>query len=261
MSNYHSYFHLSPPSYYTTSSPPPFLPVFPIIVIIFIAVFTQSLTGFGLGLVSMPLLTPLLGINQSGPFVSLIGLTIELLLLMRHRHAFQLQAIWRLALASLLAVPIGSWGIRTLDEQLVLGGLGALVAGYALYGLFNFRLPRLEATGWAYGFGFVAGLLGGAYNTSGPPSIIYGNCRGWRPAEFKANLQGLFLLNTILISGNHLLAGRFTPTLWHHYWLALPAVAVGLFAGSFLDRWVSPHRFRQLVLILLIGVGLNLLFG
>lgn len=232
-----------------------------VVLILFLAVFTQSLTGFGLGLVSMPLLTPLLGIEQSGPLVSLIGLTTELLLLIHHRRAFRLQATWRLALASMVAVPIGIWGVRALDEQLVLNGLGALVTGYGLYALLKFRLPRLEATGWAYGFGFVAGLLGGAYNTSGPPSIIYGSCRGWRPAEFKANLQGLFLLNGLLVSSNHILGGHFTPALWHYYWLALPAVAIGLVAGFAVDGWVSPHRFRQLVLFLLVGVGLRLLLG
>ena len=233
--------------------------LFPVAIVIFLAVFTQSLTGFGLGLVSMPLLTPLLGIEQSGPLVSLVGLTAELLLLVRHRHAFQFHATWRLAMASALAIPVGIMAVRMVDQQLVLHGLGVLITSYALLALLNLRLPRLEATGWAYAFGFMSGLLGGAYNASGPPSIIYGNCRGWRPAEFKANLQGLFLFNTILVSSNHILGGHFTPTLWHHYWSALPAIALGLFAGSFLDKWISPHRFRQLVLLLLVGVGLRLL--
>lgn len=72
--------------------------------------------------------------------------------------------------------------------------LGVVIVAYALYALFNPTLPELAQRSWAYGFGFAGGVLSGAYNTSGPPVVIYGTCRCWQPAEFKSNLQGYFLL-------------------------------------------------------------------
>ena len=42
--------------------------------IILVAVFTQSLSGFGLGLVSMPLLVEIIDFNLAAPLVALISL-------------------------------------------------------------------------------------------------------------------------------------------------------------------------------------------
>jgi uncharacterized membrane protein YfcA len=57
----------------------------------------------------------------------------------------------------------------------------------------------------------------------------------------------------------HGLSGNFTPDVWRHYVLALPAVALGLLAGFSLDRRLNPQRFRQVVLVLLVLLGLRLL--
>lgn len=109
------------------------------------------------------------------------------------------------------------------------------------------------------GFGFVAGLLSGAYNTSGPPVVIYGNCRQWLPAEFKCNLQGFFLLNSAAVIATHALSGNFTRPVWQAYSLALPAIGLGLVAGFTLDKRIEPAVFRKIVLLLLIVLGVRLL--
>ena len=48
-----------------------------LMVAIFFAIFTQSLTGFGSALISMPLLVGLLGIQIAAPLVALVGLISE----------------------------------------------------------------------------------------------------------------------------------------------------------------------------------------
>jgi uncharacterized membrane protein YfcA len=163
--------------------------------------------------------------------------------------------------ASVVAVPLGVLAVRRLDGGLVLVVLGVVLAGYALYGLLDLRLPVLERPGWAYAAGFVGGLLGGAYNTSGPPVVIYGHCRRWPAAEFKGNLQGYFLVNSLVVLGSHALAGAFTSQVWRHWLVALPGLALGIAAGLLLDRRIDPLLFRRLVLILLLVLGLRLILG
>ncbi len=167
-------------------------------LVIFLAVFTQSLTGFGSALVAMALLPALIGIRTATPLVALVGLTIEIALLLRYHAAFRLQSVWRLIVASLLGVPLGLLLLRRVDERLALVILGCVLVGYAVYALLGRPLPSLKSNGWAYGTGFVAGMLGGAYNTSGPPVVIYGDAQRWPPAEFKSNLQGFFLVINVL---------------------------------------------------------------
>ena len=223
------------------------------------AAFTQSLTGFGSALVSMAVLPGLIGIRTAAPLVTLITVTIDVALLARYRQALNLRAIWRLVTALVLGVPLGILVLRRVEERFVLAILGVVIAGYALYALLSPRLPRLEHPAWAYGFGFLAGVLGGAYNTSGPPVVIFGNCQRWPPSEFKGNLQGFFLVNDLLVIAGHALSQNLTPLVLRDYLIVLPALIVGLFVGGRLDRRVDPGLFRKIVLVLLVVMGLRLL--
>lgn len=230
-----------------------------LLIIVFFAVFTQSLTGFGSGLVSMALMPNVIDVRMAVPLVALMTGTLEFFLLIRYRASFKFDLVWRMSAASFLGIPLGVWALRNIDERILLPILGFIMTGYALYALLNLKLPRLEHPGWAYLAGFIAGLLSGAYSSGGPPAIIYANCRGWSPSEFKSNLQGFFLLNDFMAVINHGLAGNLTPVVLQNYVWILPVIAVGYLAGTSLDRYLDPKRFRSLVLILLAGMGLRLM--
>lgn len=232
-----------------------------VFIIIFFAIFTQSVSGFGLALISMPLLTAVLGIQTAAPLVALFGLVAELILLIYYRQDFSLRTVWKLAIASVAGIPFGILALRYVDEQIVLTILGLVVAGYAIYALLDFRLPAIQHPVWAYIAGFAAGVLGGAYNTAGPPVIIYGNCRRWPSARFKSNLQGFFMFNSALIVGSHLVANNYTPLVLKSMLVALPAVGVGILVGVRLAKKISGGLFRKIVLWLLLGIGVWLLFS
>jgi hypothetical protein len=229
-------------------------------LVIFLAVFTQSLTGFGSALVAMALLPALIGIRTATPLVALVGLTIEITLLLRYHAAFRLQSVWRLIVASLLGIPLGLLLLRRVDERLALMILGCVLVGYALYALLGRPLPSLKSNGWAYGTGFVAGMLGGAYNTSGPPVVIYGDAQRWPPAEFKSNLQGFFLVINVFVIAGHALSGNLTQRVWIGYLWVLPAIALGILLGTWLDGRINRAVFRKLVLFLLILMGARMIF-
>lgn len=231
-----------------------------LVAVIFVAVFTQSLTGFGSALASMPILAPLLGLSIAAPTVALLGGAMEIVLVIYYRDAINVRAVWRLILASFVGIPVGVYLLRQIDEKITLLVLGVIVVGYALYALLNFKLPKLAHPLWGYIAGFFAGIFGGAYNTAGPPVIIYGNCRKWEPTEFKANLQGFFLVNSAAVIVSHALAGNITPLVWRKFLLAIPAVAVGILAGTALDKRLSAETFRKVVLVLLVVLGIRLLF-
>ena len=227
-------------------------------LIVFAAIFTQSFVGFGLALVSMPLLSALLGLHTAAPLVALISITAEIVLILHYRAALNVRAVSRLIVASLPGIALGVWLLRGVDERIILPLLGIIVAGYALYALFSPRLPRLEHPRWADLLGFVAGLLSGAYNTPGPPVIVYASCRRWPPDEFKSNLQGFFIVNSAVVAVTHLVAGNVTPAVMQQFVVALPAIGLGALAGFALDGRVAPARFHRVVLVALVAIGLSL---
>ena len=235
-----------------------------VVFIIFLAVFTQSLSGFGSALVAMALLPAMIGIHQAAPLVALVMGTIEIFLLIYYRQALNIRAIWRIIAASLAGIPLGILFLSRLDEGIAMTALGFIIIAYALYALFDaftdrIRLPELAHPTWAFLSGLVAGMLGGAYNTSGPPVIIYGNCHRWSTAEFKSNLQGFFLISSLVISLGHALNHNLTPAVWQHYLWSIPAMALGIFTGTSLDKYMKPESFRRVVLVLLLIMGVRLI--
>lgn len=235
--------------------------MFLVAAIIFFATFVQGTAGFGLALVSMPLLVSILGIRTAAPLVALVSVAAEAVLLVRYRQAFNFRAVSWLTSASLFGIPLGIFILRRADEQIITFVLGVIIVVYALYALISPRLPQLAQQAWAVGFGFASGLLSGAYNTGGPPVIIYGSCRQWPPAEFKSNLQGFFLLNSLVVLFIHLVSGSFTAPVWRNFALGLPAILLGAVAGFSLDRWINPAAFKRIVLILLVVLGNRLLLN
>jgi uncharacterized membrane protein YfcA len=229
-------------------------------ITVFFSVVSQSLTGFGLALISMPILARLLGIRTATPLVALIAIIIEAILTFYYRSSFNFKAVRRLILAYLIGIPIGIMGLKYLEERIILPILGVIIVGYSIYALLNLKLPRLEHSIWAYIFGFVTGLFSGAYNVAGPTVIVYGNCRRWKPAEFKSNLQGFFLAGSLTAIPSHWLSGNFSSDVWQNLLISLPAMALGLIVGLSLDRFLNPENFRVLVLILLIILGVSLIF-
>ncbi len=232
-----------------------------VFAIIFLAIFTQSVTGFGLALVSMPLLVAVLGIKTAAPLVAVFGLPAELILLFIYRSDFSLRTVWQLALASIVGIPVGILALRHVDEQTVLTVLGLVVAGYAIYAMLDLRLPEIKQPVWAYLAGFVSGVLGGAYNTSGPPVIIYGNFRRWPAGQFKSNLQGFFLFNSVLIAGSHLVAKNYTTEVLTGLLVSIPAVLLGVLAGVSIAKKISGDLFRKIVLALLLVLGVWLILS
>ncbi len=230
-------------------------------LITFLAVFVQSSIGFGLALVAMPLAVELLGLQIAAPLVALIATTAEFFVLLYYRHAINLRVVARITIAAIVGIPLGVYILSRADPAVVTTALGILLVGYGLYALSNLKLPELASRGWAYLFGFTAGILAGAYNTSGPPVVVYGNCRRWTPDVFKSNLQGFFVVNGLVVILTHALTGNYTTAVWQEFLWSLPGMAVGLLAGFVLSKRINPDLFRKIVLVMLIILGLRLIFG
>ena len=229
-------------------------------LVVFLAVFTQSLSGFGSALVAMSLLPAIIGIHVATPLVALVGFTLEIVLIIRYRRSLDVRAIWRIVLAALVGIPVGVYFLSNADEKLSLTLLGVVLTGYAVYALLGLKMPSLSGPVWAYLAGLFGGLLGGAYNTSGPPVIVYADCNRWPPDAFKSNLQGYFVIISVIVVASHVMNGNFTSQVWHLFWWTIPSIMIGLIAGLSLDRWLNPLLFRRLVLVLLLVMGIRLIF-
>ena len=230
-------------------------------IIIFGAIAISATFGFGSALISMPLLTALLGLQTATPLFGLVGSTSTLCILLLSWQRVVLGSAWRLMLGTVVGIPLGILLIRLVPESIVVGGLGIFLILFAVYRILNAPLPQLQKASWGYGFGFIAGILGGAYNTNGPPIVVYGAMKRWPPHTFRATLQGYFLPTGLVILMSHGLAGLWTQDVVTLYLWSLPGIFAGVGIGHYLHQRISPERFNGFLSALLIGLGVMLLQG
>ncbi len=228
------------------------------VIIIFAATFIQSAFGFGSALIMMPLLTVLIGIKTAVPLAALIATTIHISILLYKWREVDLSAAFRLIIGSVIGIPLGAYLLRLGNEHYLKLFLGLMIIIFSLLFLLKPALPRLKNEKSAYFFGFIAGILGGAYNTNGPPVVIYGSMRRWSPATFRTTLQGYFFPTGLFLLISHGSIGLWTGAVFNNYLIAFPFVLAAVWMGGKLNERISSGKFDKYIYIFLVITGISI---
>ncbi len=228
--------------------------------IFFLAAVVRAIFGFGDALVAMPLLSLWLEPRLATPLFALVSLTAATAIFLSSWRSLDFRAVWRLLIGAAVGVPLGTWLLAAAPSDWVLAGLGAFTAAFGLYRLLQPHVPVWKASPlWALPFGLLSGLLGGAYNTGGPPVVLYGSLQAWPPERFRATLQGYFWPVNVLTVASHGLSGLWTGEVWRLYLWALPVVAIATVLGSLIHHHLSAQRFERWLFATLVVLGVLLM--
>ncbi|MDZ7764518.1 MAG: sulfite exporter TauE/SafE family protein [Melioribacteraceae bacterium] len=161
-------------------------------LIIFLAAFNQGLTGFGFAITSIPLLSLIIDIKEAIPIAALCGMFLNVYLTIQLRKSIKFDDIKLLILGSAFGIPVGAYFLSTADPFIVEKILAAIILSFVLLNSTNFIKPSGIENKWGPLFGFASGILGGAFNTNGPPILIYLYLKDWNKYKQKATITGFF---------------------------------------------------------------------
>ena len=232
-----------------------------ILCIVFISTLTRSTFGFGDALIAMPLLALFIDIKIATPLIALIAFFIAISILIRNWQKVEFKSAWRLIIASLAGIPIGLWYLDDINENIIKLVLGILVLLFAIYSLLKPKFHQLKGEQFSWVFGFIAGILGGAYNTNGPPIVIYSSLKKWNPQNFRATLQGYFFTTGIMVVAGHGIAGNFTSDVLTYFAYCLPVILLAVIIGARINRKIPVERFHKYIYIILIILGIMLIIN
>ncbi len=235
------------------------LSVLPVLGVIFLSTFARSALGFGDALIAMPLLAMLVSVEVATPLVALGASTIAITILVGAWKQVDVRATWRLVVSTLFGIPLGLLLLKAAPQAIVEALLGLVLVGFGLYSLVTPKLPTLDNEKLSYTFGLIAGVLGGAYNTNGPPVVVYGALRRWSAERFRATMQGYFLPTGLTILIGHGLAGLWTPMVLRLYIYALPVIVTAVIVGGWANKRIAAGRFHRAVYGFLVLMGIILI--
>lgn len=230
-----------------------------VIAVLCVATLLHSTTGFGTGLIAMPVLSLLIGVQDATALVAFAILGTTLLMLRRDLGHIEARSAWKLVVSSLVGVPIGIFLIANAPDDVIRRVLGVLLVAYAIYNLVGARVAKVNNPIWAYCLGFMSGVLGGAYNTNSPPVIVYATMRRWPPRIFRATLQAYFLPLALVVCIGHGVAGFWSKEILTAYLVFFPFSLVFLWFGKRISTWIPTASFYRVIYVAIILLGVLLL--
>jgi uncharacterized protein len=225
--------------------------------VVFLAAFTQGVTGFGSGLVAMALIPLFMDLRDAVPIVALLGIAVNGAIMWQLRHHIDRKKVLPMVLGALLGVPFGVYALKTLDAGLLKLALGLILVGYVGYALLGGDERRVRVGDW-WGLlaGGLGGVLGGAFNTSGPPVILYVTLKDWDKHAIKASLQVFFVAISLTAVPLHIVSGNIKTEHLPLAGVALPILLLGVWVGTRVYDRIDGNAFRKVVLLGLAVMGL-----
>ena len=235
--------------------------------VVFVATMIRSAFGFGEALVAVPLLAMLVPLRVAAPLAVLVSVTVAGVVVAQDWRQVHWQSAGWLLAATLGGLPGGLMLLTSSHKaagKVMLALLIVLFPLFALIGPFlvGRGLPQIkgQGRGWMLGFGFCAGVLGGAFGMNGPPLVIYGTMRRWTAQEFRATLQGYFLPASLLGLAGYGMAGVWVAQVTHLYLVCLPVLLPAIWLGRVVNHRLHGDAFLRYVYLGLLGIGSTLLW-
>ena len=231
----------------------------PILGIILGAYFIRGITGFGSGLLSVPLLALIIPLQTVVPLILVLDLSASLLMTRKARADVEWQEIIPLLPTSLIGIVIGVSLLVSLPREPLLTGLALFVILFGLRYLLNIHGDRLVSKIWSIPTGLIGGLIGALFGTGGPPYVIYLAHRISEKSQLRATFSGLFMLDGSIRVITFIIMGLLGISLLPLIILSAPVMMLALYLGSRIHVGISNRQMLMLVGTLLLISGGSLL--
>ncbi len=226
-------------------------------VIIFVAYVIKGLSGFGSGLVAIPLLAFFLPLPFIVPVLALVSYTGTVYQSFTYRRDVVWRDLWSLLPFSLTGITIALWLLVNADVTVLTFALGIFIFCYAVYSLLPHNI-KAGSRWWAVVAGSSAGLVGALFGTGGPFYVLYLKMRQVTKQQFRATITMIFLVDGGARIFGYFYSDLFTNKMVILALILLPILILAMYVGQHIHIQINDRRFNQVVSALLLVSGLSL---
>ncbi len=232
-------------------------------LMVFSAFTVRGMSGFGAGMVGIPLLAFVMPVHTAVPMFSILVLTLFVFISIRDWKTVVRDELRRLVLPTLLGVVMGIVLLQRLDNQMLLKLLGGLLITYASYAtaVQIFGLPQLNCSQrWAFPVGFVGAVIDTVFSGGGGTLVvIYLHMRGVGRQPFRATVAVVWLVEMVARMAGYGAAGYYTMGTLLLCLLLLPMMWAGTYVGERIGNRISQDTFSKVLSALLALTGVMLI--
>ncbi len=224
------------------------------------AALIQSISGLGFGLLIVPPLVLVLGPKDAVIVSNVLATALSLGLLLRQHADVEWRMATTLFLGSVVGMPLGLLVLVVASPVLLQLIIAIAVLVFTLLLMRGLRVDKGGLPG-DVAVGVVSGVLRTSTSMSGPPVVIYLQGRRVVSQRFRATLTAYFAMSGTVSVIMFAASGQLTGKIGIEMLPGIPALAAGLFGGSYIYPHINEARFRVFVYAILIISALLAIVG
>ena len=225
-----------------------------------------AISGFGFAVLAVPLFLLFLDPAPAIEIVIIISTVLSIIVLRGLLPAIAPWLLFRLALGSLVGLPLGLVAFRYADPILVRAAAGAMIFGFAILMAISRRRSGQAGQGkhWTafamspgldLAAGAVSGIAAALVGQPGPPVLIYLLLVGAAARTVRATLLAFFALSYgVTLASHEATIGIPAPT-WLAAGILIPFALFGGLAGRPIGDRLGAEAFTLLAIVLLALAG------
>lgn len=218
---------------------------------VFAAALARGFTGFGFGLVAVPLLSLALPPAKVVPFVVVLQVIVGAVGM---QHAWRLcdwRAVGGLSPGLVLGIPLGLAMLTGFRSNPVRLAIGCIILLSVLLLWRGARLPPKPSRILTTAVGLASGIMSGLASMGGPPIVVYLLALSHQAAVVRASSIVYFMFAAILSLLAMALKGMVDREILLWSIASVPVLLAGTRMGVWAFRRSRPHHHRLIALILL----------
>lgn len=229
------------------------------ILVLTLAYFLRGISGFGSGLVAVPLLAMVFPLPLVVPTILLLDFTASLVLGGLNLKHVRWDEVRPLLPFGVIGVVLGTTLLINTPRTPLLIGLGVFVLVFAIRNLLDLHGDKLVSRWWALPASLTGGTIGALFGTGGPPYVIYLSHRLKDKRQLRATFSGVFFLEGLVRIASFIAADLLlNMQVWTGYAFGLPVALLALYGGSHVHTGLSQPQVMRMIGALLLLSSLSL---
>jgi len=225
-----------------------------------------SISGFGFAVLAAPLFLLFLDPARAIQLIIIISTVLSIVVLRGLLPAIAPWLLLRLALGSLVGLPLGLIAFRYADPILVRAAAGTIIFGFAILmavsrhrsgqpGQGKHWTAFAMSPGLDLAAGAVSGFAGALVGQPGPPVLIYLLLAGVAARTVRATLLAFFALSYGVTLASHAATIGIPAPTWLAAAILIPFAFLGGLAGRPIGDRLGAEAFAMLAIALLAVAG------
>lgn len=235
-----------------------------ILLISVLAAAVQAIVGFGYSLLFAPVAALLIAPSDAIGASIITGTVGAVFYYVEYRPRTPVREIAPMAVAAVLATPLGLWLLVAADETALRLFIGLAVLATAVMNFTQRGAPHARREGHLsaeVAVGVVSGVMRGAVSLSGPPVILYQHWMGGGAEAIRSRMFAFFIWTGVpaVLLG---IGGQvFAPSTWGYAAAAIAGLAPGIALGRLGRPRLTERVFSRLSMGLLAVTSALAVFG